>query len=125
MVLRGIIPRPACRLSRHCRGPGPGRSSNISFQLFNIIEGCMWVAMGVVCLILFRRVHRRYAKISIVAGIVLILFGFSDFCEVLFGSFLQPGMIWLFVWKIVGVTGLASIILWYLLLRLRRSRPGQ
>lgn len=78
--------------------------------------------MGIVSFILYRRVHRRYARISIVAGIVLVLFGFSDFCEVLFGSFLQPGMTWLFVWKIVGVIGLASIIVWYLLLRLRSSR---
>ena len=103
-------------------GPGRGRSANISFQLFNTIEGCIWVAIGVVCFILFRRLHGQYARLSLVAGIVLVLFGFSDFCEVLFGSFLQPGMTWLFVWKIVGVTALASIIVWYVLLRLRRSR---
>ena len=108
--------------TRDCRREG---SADISFQLFNTIEGCVWVAMGVVCFILSRRVHRRYARISTVAGSLLVVFGFSDFCEVLFGSFFQPGMTWLFVWKIAGVTGLASIIVWYLLLRLRRGRPGQ
>lgn len=96
----------------------------MSFELFNTIEGCTWIAMGVVCFILVRRVDRRYAKISVVAGIVLVLFGFSDFAEVLFGSFLEPGMIWLFAWKIVGVASLASIILWYLLLRWHASSRG-
>jgi hypothetical protein len=59
-----------------------------------------------------------------VAGFVLVVFGFSDFAEVWFGSFLEPGMTWLFVWKIMGVASLASIILWYLLLRWRASSRG-
>ena len=116
---------PAPRGLRANQTRGREASADISFELFNTIEGCIWVAMGVVCFILSRRVHRRYARISNVAGVVLVVFGFSDFCEVLFGSFLQPGMTWLFVWKIVGVTGLTSVILWYLLLRLRGSPPGQ
>ena len=93
------------------------RSRVISFELFNTLEGCVWIAMGVVCFILSRKVHRPYAKLSGVAGIVLVLFGFSDFCEVLFGSFLQPGMTWLLVWKILGVGSLVFIIVWYLYLR--------
>ena len=107
------------------RAAGPGRGTHISFQVFNTVEGCVWIAMGVVSFVLSRRVDRRYARISIVAGIVLVLFGFSDFCEVLFGSFLQPGMSWLFVWKIAGVTGLACVVAWYLVLRLRGGRPGE
>ena len=81
--------------------------------------------MGIVCLVLSRRLRRPSARLSAVAGTVLVLFGFSDFCEVRFGSFLEPGMAWLFAWKIAGVTAFVALIAWYLILRWRTAPRGK
>ncbi len=92
----------------------------LSYVAFNQIEGVLWIFLGLVALVLYRVIPREYKKLSIFSAGVLIMFGLSDFAEVRFGSFFEPGMWWLFVWKILGVVGLATTAIWYLALGVKK-----
>ena len=92
---------------------------NLSSEQFNLIEGCFWISLGVVCIILYFKTKSLYKKLALFSAFILITFGVSDFVQVALGSFFEPGMYWLYIWKIANVIGLISIVGWYLILRLR------
>lgn len=94
---------------------------NVSSAQFNLYEGVFWVFLGLVALFTYAQVPRRYRMLCVFIAIVLITFGVSDFVQVLYGSFLQPQMWWLLIWKIVNVIGLVLCVVWYLFLRIAKT----
>lgn len=93
----------------------------ISADPFNSIEGCFWILLGVIPLLLYKRIPLQYKTFSISSSIVLITFGLSDFAQVIYGSFFQPGLEWLYFWKIVNVIGLIVLVIWYLYVRIAKK----
>ena len=89
-----------------------------SFTLFNLLEGSFWIFIGIASVVLFWFIPKNYQRLSFSAGIILIVFGISDFVEICTGGFL-PGPLWLLTWKTANVLGLIGIIVWYLKLRLK------
>lgn len=87
---------------------------------FNLLEGVFWIVLGVVLLFLFKKLPPHFKRLTLFSATTVILFGISDFAEVMFGSFFEPGMSWLLVWKGVCVAGLITAIVWYV--RIRTSR---
>ncbi len=93
--------------------------ANLSSEYFNLIEGGFWIVLGFVCLIIYFKNKSIYKNISLFSSFILITFGISDFFQVAYGSFLVPGMEWLFIWKIIDVIGLFAILIWYIILKIR------
>ncbi len=93
----------------------------LSSEQFNFIEGLFWVALGLLVLFINDRYGKKYKKLGIFSSVVLITFGVSDFVQVLYGSFFQPSLWWLFLWKIVDVVGLIVMVFWYLFLRIAKK----
>jgi hypothetical protein len=94
---------------------------NLTSAQFNFLEGCFWVLLGLVSSWVCGRVSNEYKKLGYFSAFVLITFGISDFVQVLYGSFLQPHLWWLFAWKVISVIGLVAIVVWYLILRLAKT----
>lgn len=92
---------------------------NLTSEQFNFIEGIFWIVLGFVCLIIYLRFKNLNKSFVLFSVFVLTTFGISDFLQVVYGSFLVPGMEWLFVWKIVDVIGLFGILFWYINLRIK------
>lgn len=88
---------------------------------FNTIEGTFWITLAGACVAANRYVPARYRTLCLFTCVVLFVFGISDFMQVLYGSFLVPGMEWLFVWKIINLMALGGVVPWYLWLRLSDS----
>ena len=95
---------------------------NLTSETFNLIEGSFWIGLGIICLAAYLKIKGPYKPLSLFATFILITFGISDFIQVALGSFLQPGMSWLFVWKILDVIGLILVIIWYVCLRLPSTK---
>lgn len=95
---------------------------NLSSEQFNFLEGCFWIILGLLPLFVSFVVNRSYKKLALFSSLILITFGISDFMQVHFGSFFQPGMEWLYFWKIIDVVGLVAAIIWYLFIRLRNQK---
>lgn len=93
---------------------------NIEIDYFNLIEGIFWVGLGMVVLFIYSRLEKTYQVIALFAAFILVTFGISDFIQVAYGSFLVEGMEWLFIWKVIDVIGLCIVVLWYLILRIRK-----
>jgi hypothetical protein len=89
----------------------------ISSEYFNWIEGSFWIVLSIVCFLFYFKVSRPYQSLTIFSLVILFTFGLSDYFEAVYGSFLVPGMKWLFIWKTIDVFGLCIIALWYLKLR--------
>lgn len=94
---------------------------NLSSELFNTIEGFFWIILGVVGLWCYLKLEIKFKTWALFTAVVLFTFGISDFVQVFYGSFFQPHLLWLFIWKIVDVVGLVVSIIWYILIRLRNS----
>jgi O-antigen/teichoic acid export membrane protein len=92
----------------------------LTSEQFNFIEACFWIFLGLITLCFYFKVDKKFKYLSLFASLVLITFGLSDLAEVYFGSFLVPGMAWLYFWKIIDVIGLIVVLVWYLLLRSRQ-----
>jgi hypothetical protein len=92
---------------------------------FNLLEGLSWIGLGIISIILTKRVPKQYVRLALFSASVLVLFGISDFAEAKFGSFFEPGMIWLLVWKILCVVGLTVTIIWYLWIRIHKINLKQ
>ncbi|MEK7576978.1 MAG: hypothetical protein AAB482_04785 [Patescibacteria group bacterium] len=88
---------------------------------FNFYEGLFWIALGLSCFVALRYVNRKYKSLACISGLLLVLFGISDFTELAIGGFLSPGQEWLFAWKIACVVGFTIMIGWYFKLRLSHS----
>jgi len=89
-----------------------------SFTRFNLFEGLFWICLGIVFVVLSSFVPKVYHKLCSFAGIILLVFGVSDFAEIGTGSFL-PGPWWLLTWKIINMIGLVWVVVWYFKLRLK------
>ena len=84
---------------------------------FNLLEGIWWVSLGIVVLTLRFFVTSRYQTLALVTTCLLVLFGLSDFLQVVYESFLVPGMEWLWYLKLSNVISLCGMIGRYLWLR--------
>lgn len=91
---------------------------DIAPEHLNWIEGLFWLFLSIVCFLFCLKVSKSYRWLGIFAVVILFTFGLSDYFEAVYGSFLVPGMKWLFIWKTIDVFGLCIIVLWYLKLRL-------
>lgn len=89
-----------------------------SYAKFNLSEGLFWIVLGIFSIALFSFIPKKYHKLCLSAGIILITFGISDFVEIGAGGFLS-GQWWLLLWKIIDIVGLILVICWYLRLRLK------
>ena len=92
----------------------------MTLDYFNLTEGSFWLLLSVICLKLYFKIKYPYRNLALFSFVVLVTFGFSDFVECVYGSFLVPGMEWLYIWKIFDVIGLCVIVVWYLKLRLKK-----
>ena len=73
---------------------------------FNLFEVYLWSIMGIGFLIsAIIRPANRWSALA--AGIMLILFGISDWVELSTGAWWKPW--WLFAWKAVCVVSLVSL----------------
>lgn len=88
--------------------------------MFNYTEGAFWVAIGALIFLLCKKAPTKFFHLARYSSFVLVLFGLSDLVEARVGSFFEPGLLWLFVWKALGVVGLLAIIPWYLWLQLKK-----
>lgn len=91
----------------------------LSAAEFNLLEGSFWLLLSLISLILTKKVPPRYLNLCFYTLFVLVAFGVSDFVEAYYGSFLVPGMEWLLVWKTINVICLATVPVWYLILRIK------
>lgn len=82
---------------------------NLTSEYFNLGEGIFWLVLGLACIVIYSKIKMKYASLALYSAAVLIAFGISDFFQVVYGSFLMPGMEWLLVWKILNVIALCSI----------------
>ena len=90
----------------------------MDYYTFNIVEASFWVGLGMLAFVM-RNLNKKYGWFSLFTSIILVTFGLSDIAEVQYGSFLEPGMQWLFVWKIINIIGIVYIFGWYVFLRSR------
>ncbi len=94
---------------------------NLSSEMFNSVEGLFWIILGVVGWWCNFKLERKFKMWALFSSMVLVTFGISDFVQVFYGSFFQPHLLWLLIWKVIGVAGLVVSIIWYILIRLRNS----
>jgi hypothetical protein len=88
-----------------------------SYTLFNIFEGIFWIGMGVQAWVLSKMLSREYFKLSLFAAGALIMFGMSDFLEIILNGLFS---VWLIIiWKFLCILGLAIVLIWYIKLRLK------
>ena len=92
---------------------------SIPSEQFNLVEGIFWIILGMGAAVFYYYCSTKYKKISAFTAFILITFGISDFFQVVYGSFLVPGMEWLLIWKVIDVIGLFTIFTWYLILRIK------
>lgn len=95
---------------------------NDSYVAFNLIEGLFWIALGIALLGFYCRVDLYERRFVLVQGANLFLFGVSDIVEASIGSFFEPGLEWLFVWKALHVILLVVAIPWYVVIRFQHER---
>lgn len=86
----------------------------------NQVEGVFWLIVSAVFLVSLARPPMRPAKA--IAAAAFAAFGVSDFVEIRFGSWWQPG--WLLAWKVACVAVMVALLLWYWH-RKRRERGGR
>lgn len=91
------------------------------FTKFNLIEGTFWIFLSAVSFVLSKKLRQRYRVITLISSGAFLLFGISDLLEAQLGSFLEPHLWWLFLWKIVIVGIFFLIIAWYFKLRLLKK----
>ncbi len=77
----------------------------------NLIEAAFWIIFGLVVTLGLRRQARRLTLLSLVAGIVIILFGLSDLVEARTGAWWRPW--WLLLWKAACLTAMMACFLIY------------
>ena len=94
---------------------------NLSSEMFNSIEGFFWIILGMVMRWCYLNLKSKFKTWALFSAVVLFTFGISDFVQVLYGSFLQPHLLWLLIWKIINVAGLVLSIFWYILIRLKNN----
>jgi len=85
-----------------------------NFELYsaaglNSVEALVWVTIGVLLLLSFKK-HAANSpkKDGVVLGILFVAFGASDVVEVYSGAWWKPG--WLLVWKTLNAIGLLYFV---------------
>ncbi len=81
----------------------------------NLIEAGFWIVFGVVATLGLWRQAGRLTPFSLIAGLVVIMFGLSDLVESRTGAWWRP--LWLLLWKAVCLTGMVVCYL-----KCRRAR---
>lgn len=79
-------------------------------QIFNLVEGLVWLAIAAVLLARVRRVP-QHRDILRVAAVAFILFGITDFIEIRTRAWYSPP--WLLAWNAACVTTLFGCLLAY------------
>ncbi len=92
----------------------------MDFYAFSVTEALFWIILSVTGYLLCNLEHQRYRQLAIYASIAFAAFGLSDVAEILHGSFLEPGLVWLFVWKIINIVAILFAFGWYMFLRGRQ-----
>ena len=87
-----------------------------NFVQFNLIEGIFWIVLGLFLFVSYKFIPKVYIKLSLVAGVLLMIFGISDFVEIYMGGFLS-GQWCLLIWKILNIAGLIAVAVWYFKLK--------
>ena len=81
-----------------------------NFELYsaaglNSVEALVWVTIGVLLLLSFKKLAANSPKKDgVVLGILFVAFGASDVVEVYSGAWWRPW--WLLIWKTLNATGL-------------------
>lgn len=91
----------------------------MDYYTFNTIEALFWIVLGLSAYALCNLKDRQYMQLAIYTSIVFVMFGLSDIAEIFYGSFLEPGLTWLFAWKIANVLAIIYVLSWYVFLRVR------
>lgn len=94
--------------------------SNLLYDLEksgNLIEAGFWIVFGVGLTIAGMRRGRAIARLGLLSGMILCLFGLSDLVEASTGAWWRPW--WLLVWKGVCLTGMVLCALKYRRLSVR------
>lgn len=89
----------------------------MSFEMFNAFEAIVWFCVAAAALILRNQTQGKFYPLAVYASIVFALFGLSDVVEIYSGSFLEPKVMWLLVWKIINTTAIVIGLVWYITLR--------
>lgn len=76
------------------------------YGVFNLVEGCFWIALGIGFLVSLVRPGWQRGKIAAAANFAA--FGASDFVEMHTGAWGRPW--WLAAWKVTCV-GLMAVLL--------------
>ncbi len=71
----------------------------------NYLEGVFWISVGLVLGIAGRRSNPGFKKLSLIASVLFVLFGISDFIEAQTGAWWRP--LWLLAWKGMCLIALA------------------
>ncbi|MHC4265575.1 MAG: hypothetical protein ACYSUK_06540 [Planctomycetota bacterium] len=90
---------------------------------FNLVEGIFWIVLAFIVWVWSFKVESIFQKFHIVAGILLVAFGCSDFMEIRTGAWWKPW--WLLVWKGVCLTGIVILLVWYYLLKRRDTKAKE
>ena len=94
------------------------QTTDETHKFFNLVEGLIWVGVGIV-LLWNSRSFERVRSPTVLAGVAFILFGVSDFIEIRTGSWFEP--VWLLIWNGACVVSLVSCLVWYLALRRKQE----
>ena len=83
-------------------------------EIANLVEGIVWITIGVCFLVWLVRPGRRPAKAT--AAVTFLAFGLSDFVEMRAGSGADPFWIpwWLWAWKAACVGIMLVLFVGYL-----------
>jgi hypothetical protein len=87
------------------------------FRVANQIECVFWNCFGLGFLL--SAVKPSYRRLKLLAGLVLVVFGISDFVEADTGAWWDPW--WLLLWKSACVLALAAMLFLYM----KRQRKAQ
>ena len=90
------------------------------YTRFNLYESIFWIISGITCYLAGKYLPVKYRKISVIALYIFVLFGISDLVEIKTQGFLYPLVLWLLIWKVLGVISMLTIIIWYFRLRLNK-----
>ena len=90
------------------------------FVRFNIYEGIFWIGLGNTALILYFSLREKYHTLALFSFFVFILFGVSDFLEILVGGIFEPHQRWLLALKGASIISMTAATIWYIKLRIQK-----
>ena len=80
-----------------------GRWADELVTTFNVIEGALWIGIGI-RLFAIHRTQPPTAKVGLAAAICFVSYGLSDFAEIWVGSWYRPW--WMLAWKSTSFTAI-------------------